>query len=355
MAQKLLSYSGITTKSKAMISKLFHEQDYEEMMQCPNVRDFVLYLKSSEAFVEYFDHMNENNVHRGEVEKVLKTALYENFESLYQFSDAMQKKQLILVYYRYETQMLSDLLKKLYNPEVSVDWTTYQRVLSNHIRIPIEQLYGARSLEEFTSLLVGTPYEHVFTMFLHEGKPSLFEVLMHLNNFYYKMVWKKKDSVFDKKENEAFTACLGTKIDVNNIMNIYRCKKYYQVDAVKILSILIPINYKLKKDEVEKLIHASSIQEFVSVLQTTDYHIKKDMITQDDMECDFYRKISHAYEESKRKNPLSMAPIFHYLYKKERELDNLTTLLECIRYQIKPEKMREFLMSEMEQEVIHGD
>ncbi|MBE5962073.1 MAG: hypothetical protein E7256_11965 [Lachnospiraceae bacterium] len=345
MAANLLSYSGITTKSKGMQSKLMKDAEYEELMQMNSVRDFVLYLKGKEAYQSYFEPMNENSVHRGQIEKVLYSALFQSYASLYRFADSRQKKQLNLIYFHYEVRMLSECLKHLYDPNKEVNVKAYKEAFHNHIRIPIDKLMAAETLEEFRTCLFQTPYEGILDPLLNEDKPSLFDLLMLLNGYYYKTLWKQCKKTMDSSQADTFMKCVGTKIDVENIMLIYRCKKYYQVDAAKITSIILPISYRLKKEELTALIHAETVTEFIEILKKTDYRIEKDTVSQNDMERAYYHRITKAYTDSKAKNPLGMAPIFSYLYKKERELDNLTTILEGIRYGMNQETIRTFLIN----------
>ncbi|MDD5936401.1 MAG: V-type ATPase subunit [Clostridiales bacterium] len=344
MSGSLRKYSGITTKSKAKQGKLFKEEDYEELMSLGSVREYVLYLKNTDAYRSYFESFNENIVHRGQIEKTLKATLYESYESLYRFADRKQRKQLALVYLHYEISMLSECLERLYSKTIDIDYKAYARVLNDHIAIPMEKLVEAKTIDEFIADLKGTPYENVLQPIVNSKNYTLFDLLMHLNCYYYKTVWKLKDKVLDKSQDKSFTKCIGTKIDIMNIMMIYRCKKYYQVDRTKMIAILIPVNYKLKKEQLKELMAAETVSDFIAKLQETEYKVPGEHITQEDMERAYYKKTVKMYTDSKAQDPLSMAPIFCYLFQKERELDNLTTILEGIRYGMDRAKIREYLI-----------
>ncbi len=344
MSGNLRSYSGITTKSKAKQGKLLKKEDYEELLSQPSVRDFVLFIKSQEAYRPFFETFNENIVHRGQIEKVLKHSLFESYESLYSFANEQQRKQMALVSFHYEINILSECLRRVYSKDIDIDYRSYQKILNNHINLPLEQLVEAKSIETFLDALKGTRYEHVFEPILNSKSYTLFDLLMHLNCYYYKTVWKLKNKVLTAKQNVTFTKCIGSKIDVQNLMLIYRCKKYYKVDANKILSILIPVNYRLSKSEMNELINTSSVSEFINRVQKTRYKIPLEHVTQEDMERVYYQRIAKAYTDSKRMDPISMSSIFCYLYLKERELDNLTTIIEGIRYGLSKEKIQEFLI-----------
>ena len=56
----------------------------------------------------------------------------------------------------------------------------------------------------------------------------LFDYEIALDLFYFKTLWKVKDT-FNKKDREVLTHTYGRQIDMLNIMWIYRTKKYYTV------------------------------------------------------------------------------------------------------------------------------
>ena len=54
--------------------------------------------------------------------------------------------------------------------------------------------------------------------------PVFFDYEMQLDIHYYKEVWKLKDKLLNGDTLKAFTECIGTEIDLLNIMWIYRSK-----------------------------------------------------------------------------------------------------------------------------------
>ena len=67
----LLSYSGLSTKIRAMQSKLIGEQQYQEIAQMDSVIQIVAYLKKQPGYARLWADLDENSLHRGDVEKLL--------------------------------------------------------------------------------------------------------------------------------------------------------------------------------------------------------------------------------------------------------------------------------------------
>ena len=67
----LLTYSGITTKVRAMQSHLLSEEQFHEMAGLEDVRSAADYLKQLPTYAEIFAGVDDSNLHRGHIEQLL--------------------------------------------------------------------------------------------------------------------------------------------------------------------------------------------------------------------------------------------------------------------------------------------
>ena len=72
----VLSYSGISTKIRAMQSKLITEAQLKEITQLPSVPQIFAYLKRTPEYRDVWASVDENELHRGQIEKMLKTSIF---------------------------------------------------------------------------------------------------------------------------------------------------------------------------------------------------------------------------------------------------------------------------------------
>ena len=84
----LLSYSGISAKIRAMQSKLITDEQFQEIVQLPSVPQVAAYLKRTQEYGKAWASLDENTLHRGQIEKLLKTSIFSNFSRIYQFANA---------------------------------------------------------------------------------------------------------------------------------------------------------------------------------------------------------------------------------------------------------------------------
>ena len=67
----LLAYSGIVTKVRAMQAKLLTDEDFQNIAAFHTVTEVAAYLKEHPGYRNVLADMDENRLHRGEIEKLL--------------------------------------------------------------------------------------------------------------------------------------------------------------------------------------------------------------------------------------------------------------------------------------------
>ena len=82
----LLAYSGIVTKVRAMQAKLLTDEDFRNIAAFHTVTEVAAYLKEHPGYRNVLADMDENRLHRGEIEKLLVQSLYSDYTRLYRLS-----------------------------------------------------------------------------------------------------------------------------------------------------------------------------------------------------------------------------------------------------------------------------
>ena len=88
----LLEYSGIVTKIRAMRAKLLTPKQFEEIAGLGSVLEIVDYLKKNTAYADVLEMLEEDQLHRGNIEKVLTQSLYHDYTKIYRFCGQKQRR-----------------------------------------------------------------------------------------------------------------------------------------------------------------------------------------------------------------------------------------------------------------------
>ncbi len=340
-----LSYSGINTKVKAMHPKLISDDDYQKIANLDTVADFIAYLKKHPGYTELFQKYDEREIHRGEAERVLINSLYMDYTKIYRFANDAQRQDLELVFFRYEINVLKHCIRLIHSSEDNAyDLSVFHPFFSKHSAINVAVLSLSRSMDEYIQNLKGTEYYNMLAK-LH-AKPGLtsFDYEMSLDIYYFTKSWKLKDTILKGKSRKAFTQRMGTEIDLLNIMWIYRSKKMYDMNAAQIFTYLIPVNYKLGVSQLSRLVQSVTIDEFLNILSSTKYKSFVSHLKDGSMELEYARIINKIYLLNITRYPASMTAVNYYLFRKDIEIGQLTSALECIRYKLDLKKKLDYII-----------
>lgn len=340
----LLSYSGLSTKIRAMQSKLMSEQQYKEIAQLGSVIQIVAYLKKQPGFSDLWADLDENSLHRGDVEKLLVHTIHQNFTKLYRFANPEQRRFMALYFKRYEISVLKDCLRKVFDEgKAQLDLSLFQDFFDRHSKMNLEKLTNSSTVEELVNNLQGSEYYHPLKKLGTDYQPRIFDYGMALDQYYFANIWSVKEKLFKRRDLEEITKAYGNKFDMLNLQWIFRSKKYYHMDPADIYALLIPVHYRLSKNDIASLVEASDEEEFRKILDTTYYKKRFPELAPENLEEIYTLNLKTILETEARKYPHSVIMIYSYLYHKEHEVDRLTTAVECVRYGLSTAEILDYI------------
>ena len=106
-----------------------------------------------------------------------------------------------------------------------------------------------------------------------------------------------------------------------NLQFILRSKQLLQMEPAAIYAQPIPVNYKLKKEEITAMVEATSREEGEQIFNRTWYGRKYQQMNLISMEELYNNMLRTVLEKESRKDPYSVAVLYSYLYHKEHEVN----------------------------------
>ncbi|MFW5645683.1 MAG: V-type ATPase subunit [Acetivibrio ethanolgignens] len=339
----ILSYSGIVTKARAMGARLFTKEEYEKIASMESVADFIGFLKTRQSYRQLFEGREENSFHRNEIEGLLNYSFYQDYEKLYRFCNQQQRKILRLIFWRMETDWLKLCLHRTASGSSKDGIYLSMQFLKKYSDVKLEAVIEADSIIEFAAALQGSVYGKLLKELMEHTPINPHAIEGRLDTFCFTRIWETIEKEFAGSDKRALKDIYGKQIDLLNILWIYRTKKYYNSTDAEALPALIPVFYKLRKAELMELAGCYTPEEFLHMLEKTYYSELKEEASVEQ----FYKdNVAHAYRENRKKYPYSMSAVYCLLYDKMREIDRLTTALECIRYQMDAGQAIQYILQE---------
>ena len=331
----LLAYSGITTKVRAMESRLLKPEQFRELAEQEDVRSAADYLKEQPAYAEVFDGLDDTKLHRGYIEQILTQSEYRDFTRLYRFSSMKQRKFLDLYFKHYEVEVIKKLLRHMLGGrEGQTDLSMFQGFFEKHSELDLETLCRAKNFSEFTEALEGTVYGKLLSQMQEKGQTGLFDCELKLDLFYFQLLWKLRNKLLSRTERKILDDCFGSRLDLLNIQWICRARSFYRLSQAEIYALLIPVHYRLRADKVKLLVEAEDDAKFFAVLRETPYGKQEELQTgqMPDIQLLSNQMLNRIYGRTGHRYPHSPAVLDSYLYRKELEMRKIVTALEGIRY-----------------------
>lgn len=206
----LLAYSGIVTKVRAMQAKLLTEEDFQNIAGMRTVLEIAAYLKEKPGYREYLKDMEEEKLHRGDIEKMPVQSLYGDYVRLYRFSGLEQKKFLELYLKRYEVNLINYCLRIVFNHYKKPFDLNYKKpFFDEYSDLSIDKLITSENVREPVENLEGTEYYGAMKRLGDADKATLFDYDLALNLYYFTTMWKKRGKVLKKKKKRFLPGMQG--------------------------------------------------------------------------------------------------------------------------------------------------
>lgn len=334
------SSNAILSKALAMYGKRLREKDYKNLAHCGSVGEAASYLKYNTAYGPELSGLNEKEVHRRQLEMLLRQKLFFDFAALcrYELSVGEHFSEYLLA--RSETEQILHSLMLLMGQKSSDYLFEMPLFLNSHTRIDLTLLPKIKNFDDFLLALKGTPYLNLIAPFRPlPGKPlDMAGIDNALHNFLYRKAFTVIEKYSRGNARKELHYLFSSFIDYSNYVRIVRLKRYYDMEPNRIRPLLTP-NGSLSKRQLDALLSSSTELELHDAIYSTPAGKRIKKLSSQNVD-EIPMRIR--YSDCKRLIRFSVHPpvvMLAYIFLTEIELYNITNIIEGIRYQIPEEKI----------------
>ncbi|MBP3880071.1 MAG: V-type ATPase subunit [Lachnospiraceae bacterium] len=342
----LLSYSGVVTKIRAMEKHLISDEEFREIVSLPSVPAIEAYLMKNPRYAEEFQRFPAEEIHRGVLESILGCTVFRDYVKIFHFCTAEQRKFLRKYVRRYEIRLLKKCLSYVCQGTTPKDsMFLYADFFDRYTSLNPKVLASCTSVEELLQAIRDTEYAPVLSKISEMPGAALADYETALDMYHLSTGFKDLAKILPKDSVDAVTAGYGAKLDLLNLWYIHRARAFYHMNKAETFALLIPVRYKLRREEIEALVGADSEEEFRRVLAGTHYGRKYPDMASENPGNIYNTLCRKALAEQAKKNPYSIAAVCNYFYIREHEEYRLTSAVECVRYGVKPDEAMQIILS----------
>ncbi len=343
----ILSYApnAVLSKARALYGKQISIKDYDELISCREVADIASYLKRKTSYKDVLAGINENSVHRAELEEGLRLKLFADFESLGRYDLWVGEHFFEYIIARAEIEQIMHSLMLISAGESGEYIHSIPGFFYSHSKFDIRALEHIKTYDEFLKIIKKSPYYKILLPFkpIGDTRINLTGVETALYNYLYDIVFEIINKYVKGKARRELIDFFNMYIDLTNLVRIVRMKKFYNLSEEYMVSGLIN-HGSLSEDKLKEFITCPNNKQMMADMKNTKMGRKwfsrgLDVIDK--------VPINMRFNWCRHNIRFSVSPpvvLISYIFLKEVEILNLTNIIEGVKYHMSPDEIKKMLI-----------
>lgn len=320
-------------------------RDYDELLACKTVAEVVSYLKNRTHYSKALKGISETSLHRGNLEKLISKNLLDKILRICRFEKTVGEHLFSYVVSQAEIEELLKFARFLAagHPENYI--LDASHTISRLSNIDFTGLASIHTLPQFFEFINRTRYktvlkdqrDHIQNLDFPRFEAALYRKL-------YSDVLKVVNTEFPAAAKTLLKSLFMLKAELNDILLIYRAKRFYNLEPQLINELIIGIRYLLSERMFKRMINAESCSELQRILNNSKYRRFIRIYGLEDPELFKNHVLQH---QAERLIKISINPpvvMACFIILTEIEKQNLISLIEGVRYGLSQDEIRKMLV-----------
>lgn len=338
--------NAIIAKAKSMYAHRLKPENYEDLLKFNSITEVVAYLRKNELYSNSLSDVYENELHRGQLEELIRKSYFFNVAKLVSFVSSKERKFYELDMIKREIEIVLSSLRSVISGDMRSSVRDLPLFFKKHASFDLEIVTKAMTFRDLLFSLKDTRYYDVLQPFYKDEVMLIkyTEIEHEMMKMYHKIVIKRIEDVFKGKTKKRLMAIYQTKVEIDNIIKIYRLKKFYQADKDEIWKALITDNIRMSHEQLEALVALDNPNDVLLKISKSQY---ANFVDDEDYVYIEYQAEKIRYHLAKRYMYFSSVAAIVYtvfIFLNEIEQANIFNIIEGIRYDIDKSDIKRMLI-----------
>ena len=337
---------AIIAKAKAIYGKRLTPEDYNNLMHKSSVSGVVAYLKETERYRSTFANVNENQIHRGQVEQLIAKDMFELYIKLCKFMAADRNS--FCFYLIRELEIKQIIAALIYIRAGSADGYLLEMptYLMDYTCFDLMRLAKAKTNQEVLEVLSDTPYYKVLKNLLStfRRQDDLNEAAVTLYAWYIRWAFKAIERSFKGNQAQKLKEIFLRRSDLSNITVCYRKKSLFNEDTERIKKSLYDVHYRLTPAMIDDILSQPDAAEQLLALLKKIYLRGKIEYDPENLEIAVRRYNYSFYKKQLGFTDNGTMALYALMVLCETERANLQTIIEGVRYERPPAETEKLMV-----------
>jgi len=337
--------NALITKIKTLHANDLGAEDYHELLKKRSISDVAAYLKKHDAYKEILANVPEASLNRSRLEGLIKRQKFNQTIKLIKFLTLKDKSFYSISLVHMEHEVILAVIRSFISSDEYDVVSQIPHYFDHYSKIDFVKLTKTSNMEQLVAALEGTRYQKMLKMFAGVKNEDIryYEFESLFESDYYDYAFKQISANYKGKLKLSLENAFKSRIEMENMIKVYRLKKFYGVEDNDIKAILIPSTRIVEKklDEIIAIKDPADILKAIVASGVGPFMDDKDQIYLEYFNDHLRFHIANKFMYYSTAAP---AVFLAYTFFGELEVENLTHIIEGIRYQIDEHEIRTMLV-----------
>ena len=344
MSSRELTSNAMIAKVQGLFAKRLNSRHYKELVGKRSIPEIASYLKKETYFSAVLEGINEQAIHRGQLEFLIRQNTYDKMKRLLRYVDSDKNEYYQLVVFYYEVSLILFKIRILGREKNINLEMNYMNIDKKHASFSYASLYAIEDIEALSELLKPTRYFPILELIKTrtESDINFTEIEQELNQIIFRYIMNKIDEDYSGRKKLKIKEMLKTRLEIINVGRLYRLKKYFQLteDEIRGLLMVEPVN--IPAEIWEKWIceiDSSKADSIYEMLKSTKYHrfMKDEPFNY--IEYHIQGILYRIAQKEIRAGKISEVVYYQFMNFLNVEVENIVCVIEGVRYNYEPSKI----------------
>lgn len=346
MTMKDLSNNAVITKSKAIFGHFLKTEDYERMLKIRSLPDLVSYLKKSPNYQTILSGVQESSIHRGQLELLIRKNSFEQILRLIKMIHSSDVDFYLLNLVFQETELILSSLRTIISMEFEDNIGKLPIFFEVHTKMDVHKLLKVETFDDLLDAVKNSAYYQILKPYYTDNPEMIryLDIEHKLEVYYYEEAFRRIDRFYKGQLKKEIESIFQTRIELSNITKIYRLKKFYQATPQAIKDVLIKDHLRISEKKWDEMINLSNPDQIVKYLSNSEY--SKFVNEKDYVYIEYFAgKIRYDLARKYIYFASEVPKVFMaFVTLSQMEIENLTNIIEGIRYQVDESEIKTMLI-----------
>lgn len=332
------AYVAISAKVRAMYGGRMTAEDYRLLMEKKTLPEAAAFLQSHRGYSRGLAGLRTAGIRREALENALREVYIQEYQRIFSTLSLEDKALLRFPVYRAEWDAILTAMGRLNSSrqvEVAAIWTG---TLQKNSKLKLAQLKLADSFQDIVEAAEDTIYASALERSAVQMEtPSTAFVDNMMQVTYFAHLYKVLSAKYSGQVKTIIKQSLDQETDLLNLVQFLRLKKHFSEEDIRRYSFPLPCSHRLGRAHIQALLNAPDYESAFHLVCDGPYGKIFRSISPTGLEAYLYTlQFKFNQRQLRAAVPTVYTPIA-YLTLKEIELRNIISIIECIRYEIKPD------------------